>query len=97
MIDQELREKMFAEYIFKHDQGILQRGDDTDIDVAERSFNAALDLTLPLLGQSLEANREVVNLHKTTEMFEYYWKSKIIVKTALAAIESELKQLGGGE
>lgn len=33
----------FAEYICQHDQGILQRGDDTDIDVAERAWAAAVE------------------------------------------------------
>jgi len=31
----------FIEYISEHDQGILQRGEDADIDVAERAFQRA--------------------------------------------------------
>jgi hypothetical protein len=39
----ELKES-FAEYLCEHDQGILQRGDDTDIDVAERAFQRAWEI-----------------------------------------------------
>lgn len=33
----------FNKYICSHDQGILQHSDDTDIDVAERAWQAALE------------------------------------------------------
>jgi hypothetical protein len=40
LVSKNLMDIRFTEYICQHDQGILQRGDDTDIDVAERAFQA---------------------------------------------------------
>jgi hypothetical protein len=38
--------KAFSVYVFSHDQGILERSDDSDLDIAERAWQACADWML---------------------------------------------------
>jgi hypothetical protein len=74
---------------------------------AKQSFTAALDLILPLLEQSLEANefymwQKKYNGYSSNKSGEWEYYPPIIIedigktaRQAIATIESELKQLGG--
>jgi RNA polymerase-binding transcription factor DksA len=110
MIDQETKRKLFEAWLYvgdKCDIREFEHNGNHKYDHCKESFNAALDLMaereekiMKLLEQSLEANRKtawyhdrLINLYAESANLDYHIKTREL----LAKIESELKQLGGGE
>ncbi len=61
----------FNKYICSHDQGILQHSDDTDIDVAERAWQAACEYKQKEINDILDKEdmlRDYINNIKNGEL-----------------------------
>jgi hypothetical protein len=94
MIDKDLREKMFEAAWKKAGYHESKYCDSHSVNSFKEGFNAALDLILPLLEQSLEANRVTVKMVKMMpEMWEVIAHNES--RQAIAKIESELKKITG--
>jgi type VI protein secretion system component Hcp len=101
MIDQETKRKLFEAWHLDPNRewpamSINATQEEFQAQMHRHTFNAALDLILPLLERSLEANRSIRDFGFATcegDGEQIY----NIADTAIATIESELKQLGGKE
>jgi multidrug resistance efflux pump len=65
----------FGEYVYTHDQGIMERSDDSDLDIAERAWQAATiasekkhqDNIAGIINQIKIRDKEILDLQKERE------------------------------
>lgn len=86
----------FIKYICSHDQGILQHSDDTDIDVAERAWQAACEYMQEEYSNIMEAMTRTsqYNSKLQAELLEYKEaaSSEAELVNELQAENTKLKQ-----